>query len=121
MAEIVRQEQHALQVDDNLEEIKLQTSTATTELTQQIQGATDTTGNHLQSVGKQILDFLGSFSSEFRDMLRKITQTDIRIYQLLLKVQQDIAATPTNLLNSNISFEDALGRRRELPYEYFRH
>lgn len=121
MTEILKQQQHTLQVDDSLKDVKLQTSKTTTDLTQQISKATNTTGNHLHTVGKQILDFLGSFSSDFRDMLRKITQTDIRVYQLLLKIQQDIAANPMNLLNSNIHFEDALGRSRELPYQYFCH
>jgi len=39
----------------------------------------------------------------------------------MLQMQQNISPRPTNLLESNIRFEDALGEIKELPYEYFRH
>jgi hypothetical protein len=40
--------------------------------------------------------------------------------RVLLAVLQNIPATPTALVASNIKFTDALDRYRELPYDYFR-
>ncbi|KAI9836029.1 MAG: hypothetical protein M1819_001640 [Sarea resinae] len=75
----------------------------------------------LQSIGNRVATFIATFPSEIRDLLRSIVGTNITMYRVLLQLQQGIAKSPTSLLQSNIKFEDALGRKRELPYEYFRH
>ena len=67
--------------------------------------------------GKQIMDYLNAFSGKIQGHL----QSNLQTYQLMLQTQQNIAPRPTNLLKSNIRFEDALGEIKELPYEYFRH
>ncbi|MCJ1265253.1 hypothetical protein MMC22_005128 [Lobaria immixta] len=71
--------------------------------------------------GQQIMDYLNSFSGKIQGLLRAILQSNLQTYQLMLQMQQNISPRPTNLLESNIRFEDALGEIKELPYEYFRH
>ena len=68
--------------------------------------------------GKQIIDHLNAFSGK---ILRAILQSNLQTYQLMLQMQQNISPRPTNLLESNIRFEDVLGEFKELPYQYFRH
>jgi hypothetical protein len=126
MTEILRYRESAIQVDRGLQEVKMQTCQAQTDLVQRLDNVAEATSSirgaitNIHSVGQQILAFLGTFPAEIRGILRKISQTDMQIYSLLLQVHKDIATKPTNLLQSNIKFEDALGRVRELPYEYFR-
>jgi len=71
--------------------------------------------------GQQIMDYLNAFSGRIQGLLRLILQSNLQTYQLMLQMQQNISPRPTNLLESNIRFEDALGEIKELPYEYFRH
>lgn len=71
--------------------------------------------------GQQIMDCLSGFSGKIQGLLRAILQSNLQTYQLILQMQQNISPRPTNLLESNIRFEDALGEIKELPYEYFRH
>ena len=71
--------------------------------------------------GQQIMDYLNTFSGKIQGLLRAILQSNLQTYQLMLQMQQTISPRPTNLLESNIRFEDALGEIKELPYEYFRH
>ena len=75
----------------------------------------------LRSIGEQAMAILAKFPSEMRNLLRKITETNVQTYNLLLELQQSAPPSPTMLLESNIIFEDALGRVTKLPYEYFRH
>ena len=75
----------------------------------------------LRDIGKEVRNFLGTFPSEMRNLLRKILQSNSQIYQLLLNVQKTPGQSPTGLLDSNIKFEDAMGELYELPYEYFRY
>ena len=82
---------------------------------------TQTSVMSLRSTGGQISRFLKTFPREMRELLQNILRTNWQMYQVLLKIQQSIARSPTGLLESNIKFEDALGDCRELPYEYFRH
>ena len=70
--------------------------------------------------GQQIINYLNTFPRKIQQLLRAIFQSNLQIYQMLLQMQQNIPARPTNLLESNIRFEDALGEIKELPYEYFR-
>ena len=75
----------------------------------------------LRKTGEQILRCIGTFPREMRGLLQNILHANWQMYQVLLKIQQSTARSPTGLLESNIRFEDALGDYRELPYEYFRH
>ena len=74
-----------------------------------------------RNFGQQIMDYLNTFSGKVQGLLRAILQSNLQTYQLMLQMQQNISPRPTNLLESNIRFEDALGEIKELPYEYFRH
>ena len=127
MTEILQQRQDALRIDEEFRNVRERADETRADLSQKLETVVNTTDSiqsrvhSCQSVGQQILAFVASFPSEIRESLRKISQTDIQIYDTLLQVQQDIAAAPTNVLQSNIRFEDALGRGRDLPYEYFRH
>ena len=71
--------------------------------------------------GQQIMDYLNAFSGKIQGLLRAILQSNLQTYQLMLQMQQNVPPRPTNLLESNIRFEDVLGELKELPYEYFRH
>ncbi|MCJ1313124.1 hypothetical protein MMC25_006801 [Agyrium rufum] len=75
----------------------------------------------LQSLSSQILAFLRVFPSELRTLLQSIIRTNVRMYAVLLSINQKIAASPTLLLESNIRMEDAFGEIRTLPYEWFRY
>ena len=75
----------------------------------------------LRSIGEQAMAVLSKLPFEMRDLLRKIMETNVQVYNLLLRMQQSTPTSPTTLLESNIVFEDALGRITKLPYEYFRH
>ncbi|KAL3421762.1 hypothetical protein PVAG01_05918 [Phlyctema vagabunda] len=81
----------------------------------------ETTVLNLRDTGQQILQFIGDFPREIRDLLQKIIRTNLQLYYLILRSQNNIAKVPTMLLESNILFEDALGRTQTLPYEWFRH
>lgn len=82
-----------------------------------LQASTMTLGN----IGRQILLFISTFPAEIRDLLKTIVRSNVQIYTLLLSTQDNMSSNPTLLLQSNIHFEDALGRSRELPFEWFRH
>lgn len=55
--------------------------------------------------GQHIVDYL---SGKIQGLLRAILQSSLQTYQLMLQMQQNISPRPTNLLESNIRFEDAL-------------
>ncbi|KAK6537414.1 hypothetical protein TWF694_011601 [Orbilia ellipsospora] len=75
----------------------------------------------LRDFGQQIISFLNSFPQEIRSLLQRILRTNVQIYFLLLHFQNNLTKGPSMLSDSNIFFEDALGRNRSLPYEWFRH
>ena len=52
------------------------------------------------------------------DELRNV---NLEIYAVLMQIQDHIPRGPLQVLSESIRFEDALGRVRSLPYEYFRH
>ena len=84
-------------------------------------GATHASIMSLRSLGEQMMDYVGQFPKEIRDLLHAILLSNWQMYQVLLQIQQRTSNSLTGLLDSNIRFEDALGEYRELPYEYFRH
>ena len=75
----------------------------------------------LRGVGQQIMSFVSAFPLEMRDLLQKILQSNWQIYNVLLSIQQSPKPSPTQSLDSNIQFEDAMGELIPLPYVYFRH
>jgi chromosome segregation ATPase len=75
----------------------------------------------LRNLGGRFVQFINTFPAEIRELLQRILRTNLQIYYMLLFSQTDIGRSPSLLLQSNIRFEDALGRVRELPYEWFRH
>lgn len=75
----------------------------------------------LRDIGQQVLNFVNSFPRDIRTILQKILRTNIQIYYLLLHFQNNLTPNPSMLSESNISFEDGLGRSRRLPYEWFQH
>lgn len=75
----------------------------------------------LKDATQQILQFLHGFPREIRELLQKILRTNLQMYYMLRHFQNNLASSPTRFLESNIHFEDALGRTRQLPYEWFRY
>ncbi len=74
-----------------------------------------------RGLGQQIMSFVSTFPLEMRDLLQKILQSNWQIYHLRLGFQQSPIQSPTQALDSNIQFEDAMGELIPLPYAYFRH
>ncbi|KAI9783622.1 MAG: hypothetical protein M1816_001213 [Peltula sp. TS41687] len=127
MTKILEQRQSLHLLDDGIQAVTDQISQSQGSLETRLD-VMSTTANNLQTsvmnlrgLGSQVIAFMGTFSAEFQVLLRKIIHTDQQMYNLLLQIQQRISASPTTTLQSNIKFEDVLGRTRELPYEYFRH
>lgn len=83
--------------------------------------STDRSLISIRRLGDQIVSHLNAFPGKIQGLLQAILQSNIKSYQMLLKLQKDIPPRPTNILESNIRFEDALGEVRYLPYEYFQH
>ena len=75
----------------------------------------------IRSLGSQIIAFLRTFPAEPRTLLQSIIRTNLRMFAILVSIHEKIATSPTQLLQSNIRVEDALGVVRELPYEWFRY
>ncbi|KAI9864391.1 MAG: hypothetical protein M1813_003311 [Trichoglossum hirsutum] len=75
----------------------------------------------LRNLGGQFIQFINTFLAEMRELLQRVLRTNLQIYYMLLFSQSGMGRSPSLLLQSNIRFEDALGRVRELPYEWFRH
>ncbi|KAJ9665093.1 hypothetical protein H2201_004753 [Coniosporium apollinis] len=65
--------------------------------------------------------WLANFSKEVLDYLKRLHNSNIEIYEALLRIQESVSRAPSGLLSDDIKFVDALGRERSLPYAYFRH
>ena len=76
---------------------------------------------NLRTFGSQVLKHMCTFPQSLQSQLRAILYSNWQMYQVLLRLQQQVPQNPTSLMESNIRFEDALGDFKELPYEYFRH
>lgn len=126
MTKILEQRHCFTQVEDGLQVVKDQVSQGQSALENRLDAVSATTSNlqtsvmRVRSIGSQLLAFIGTFSAEIRELLQRVIQNDQQMYNLLLQVQRCISTSPTSLLQSNIKFEDALGRARELLYDYFR-
>ena len=75
----------------------------------------------LRGIGQQLMTFVTAFPLEIRGLLQRILQSNWQIYHILLSIQQTPTPSPTQSLDSNIQFEDAMGELIPLPYVYFRH
>jgi hypothetical protein len=75
--------------------------------------------HRFQNIGQQVASLFGAFPGEIRDMLSRIVQGNFETYNVLLAIQRDIAAKPTDNLESIITVTDALNRVHRLPYEHF--
>ena len=75
----------------------------------------------LRDLGEQVTRFMSTFPAEIRGLLQKILRTYLEIHWLLLRSHNSVSASPSLLCQSNIQFEDALGRVKGLPFEWFRH
>lgn len=80
-----------------------------------------TSVSHFGSILNYIVHFLRSIRSEARATLQQILQTNMQIYAMLLASQNNIGTAPSLILDCNLQFEDALGRKSSLPYQWFRH
>ena len=76
---------------------------------------------HTRRLGQQVMDYLNTFPRKIQGLLRVILQSNIQTYNLMLQIHQNISPRPSQLLESDIKFEDALGEIKQLPYEYFRY
>ena len=74
-----------------------------------------------RGIGQQIIVFISTFPLEMHDIIQKILRSNWQIYHILLSIQQSPTQSPTQLLDSNIQLEDAMGELLSLPYVYFRH
>jgi len=87
-----------------------------------VKSTTETTQSavaSLRSIGQQVASFIGAFHGEIRDLLGRIVRGNFETYNVLLAIQRDIAATPTDILESNIIITDALDRVYRLQFEPF--
>ncbi len=87
-----------------------------------IRSNTDSTQAGLMSLrgyGEQVRQFIGTFPGEVRTLLGRIIRSNFDIYNVLLALQQHIAATPSTMLESNITMSDALNRVHQLQYKPF--
>jgi len=75
----------------------------------------------ISSIGQRLLYFINTFPVEMRELLHRVVRSNLQIYTALQQHQAAMPPTPTNLLQSNIRFENGLGVIQELPYEFFRH
>ncbi|KIW13997.1 hypothetical protein PV08_06778 [Exophiala spinifera] len=64
---------------------------------------------------------VASMPQEVRDMLRRIAVSNFAMYGMLRTIQDHLSRSPCLRVQDSIMFEDALGRSKLLPYEYFQH
>ena len=77
--------------------------------------------NILGSMGRSFFSVLTPFSEKALEYLRKNMKANIEIYALLLKIQTSIPQGMFLSRQDSVHFEDVLGRKKFLPYDYFRH
>ena len=73
------------------------------------------------AIGRRVLNMLVPFSEKALEYLRKNMKTNMEIYALLLKMQTSIPQCMFPSRQDSVHFEDVLGRKKLLPYDYFRH
>ena len=75
----------------------------------------------LGALGRTVFSRLVPFTETALKHLRKNRKANIEIYALLLKIQTSIAQDIFPSRQYRVHFKDVLGRKKLLPYDYFRH
>ena len=75
----------------------------------------------LSSLGRVFFSMLIPFSEKALEYLRKNMKANLEIYALLLRIQTSIPRVMFLSRQDSVHFEDVLGRKKLLPYDYFRH
>ena len=73
------------------------------------------------AMGRSFLSMLVPFPEKALEYLRKNMKANMEIYALLLKIQTSIPHGMFPSRQDSVHFEDVLGRKKLLPYDYFRH
>ena len=73
------------------------------------------------AMGRSVLSMLVPFSEKALEYLGKNMKANMEIYALLLKIQTSIPQGIFASRQDSVHFEDVLGRKKLLPYDYFRH
>ncbi|KAH6682719.1 hypothetical protein B0J14DRAFT_131088 [Halenospora varia] len=81
--------------------------------------STELAVKHTRLIVGQLLTNFAKFSSEVLRYLRALHQSNMEIYLLLARLTNLSPQSPTNCLEDNIIFIDALQRRHSLQYAYF--
>lgn len=81
--------------------------------------STELAVKHTRLIVGQLLTNFAKFSSEVLIYLRALHQSNMEIYLLLVRLTNLSPQSPTNCLEDNIIFIDALQRRHSLQYAYF--
>ena len=77
--------------------------------------------NTICTIGRSLLSMLVPFSEKALEYLRKNVRANMEIYALLLKMQTSMPQRMYLSRQESVHFEDVLGRKKLLPYDYFRH
>ena len=75
----------------------------------------------LGALGRSVFSRLVPFSEKALKYLRKNMKANIEIYALLLKIRTSIAQGIVPSRQDRAHFKEVLGRKKILPYDYFRH
>jgi hypothetical protein len=77
--------------------------------------------SRMESVLRQLVHLFGGFSIAALKLLQSILRTNLEIYALLRQIQSNLPRGPTRAIEDTFRFTDALGRTRELQYQWFKH
>lgn len=72
-------------------------------------------------LGTQLMYTLRHLPRQVREILKPVVQRNLQMYSMLRVIHTSIVRSPALNPADAFRFEDALGRSRTLPYEYFRH
>ncbi len=75
----------------------------------------------IRAIGRSLLSMLVPFSEKALEYLRTNVKANMEIYALLLRIQTSIPQGMFLSRQDSVHFEDVLGRKKFLPYDYFRH
>ena len=76
---------------------------------------------NLKRILEQLVRVFGEFSVDVLRTLNQIMRTNLEMYALLRSIQNQMPNSPAPELRDCIHFQDALGRTRNLQYEWFQH
>lgn len=72
-------------------------------------------------LGAQSLDVIRGLSQQTKNILEQIVRQNPEIHTMIREMHSKMMHTPVYDPADTFSFDDALGRTRNLPYEFFRH